>query len=329
MNLPRISVVTPSYNQGQYLEETLQSVLSQDYPNLEYIVIDGGSRDNTLDIIKRYEPQLSYWVSEKDRGQSEAINKGLRRATGEIVTWLCSDDLYLPNALRQAAEHFADEPATALVHGRTVLFGEGFKEQVKGADEHELEFRYLAGMPFAQPSSFFRRTVLEEQGYLDESLHYGMDYDLLARIALNYPIKRVEETFSRYRLHEESKSVAQNIEFTRDWAKTFSRVLRSFDFTADLIKSLTDLGLYIEGADAYNVTKEFSPADIRRAFLYFLEFQLFYFYENLDLRKAHELTAFIKRFDPDFYRARGLDKIHWRSRFNSPGAIRLLRRFTR
>jgi glycosyltransferase involved in cell wall biosynthesis len=328
MNLPRISVVTPSYNQGQYLEETINSVLSQGYPELEYIIIDGGSRDGTLDIIRRYEQKLSYWVSEKDSGQSEAINKGLRRATGEIVTWLCSDDLFVPHTLERVAAHFAGTNA-ALVHGRTVLFGDGMREQVKGADEHDLEFRYLSGMPFAQPSSFFRRRVLEEQGYLDESLHYGMDYDLLARIALNYPIRRVEETFSRYRLHEESKSVAQNIEFTRDWAKTFSRVLRSFDFTADLIKSLSDLGLYMEGTDCYRVTKEFGPADIRKAFLYFLEFQLFYFYENLDLRRAHDVTAFIKRFDQGFYRARSLDKIYWRSRLQSPGAIRLLRRFTR
>lgn len=328
MTPPRISVITPSYNQGQYLEETIESVLSQGYPHLEYIIIDGGSRDSTLDILKRYEPQLSYWVSEKDAGQSEAINKGLRRATGEIVTWLCSDDLFLPNTLSRVAEHFA-ETSAALVHGRTVLFGEHIKEQVKGADELDLEFRYLAGMPFAQPSSFFRRVVLEEQGYLDESLHYGMDYDLLARIALNYPVKKVEDTFSRYRLHEESKSVSQNIEFTRDWAKTFSRVLRSFDFTGDLIERLSELGLYVEGSDCYRVTKEFSPADIRRAFLYFLEFQLFYFYENLDLSRAHRLTAFIKRFEPDFYRARGLDKIYWRSRLKSPGAIRLLRRFTR
>jgi glycosyltransferase involved in cell wall biosynthesis len=328
MTRPRISVITPSYNQGQYLEETIRSVLSQGYAELEYIIIDGASTDATPDIIRRYEPQLSYWVSEKDSGQSEAINKGLRRATGEIITWLCSDDLFLPDTLGRVAEHFA-ETGAALVHGRTVLFGEGMREQVKGADEHDLEFRYLAGMPFAQPSSFFRRRVLEEQGYLDESLHYGMDYDLVARIALNYPIKRVEDIFSRYRLHEESKSVAQNIEFTRDWAKTFSRVLRSFEFTADLIKSLSDLGLYVEGTDCYRVTKEFSPPDIRKAFLYFLEFQLFYFYENLDLRRAHELTVFIKRFDASFYSARHLDKIYWRSRLKSPGAIRLLRRFTR
>lgn len=328
MSLPRISVVTPSYNQGQYLEETLKSVLSQGYAELEYIVIDGASRDSTLEVIKRYEGQLSYWESVPDRGQSHAINKGLRRATGEIVTWLGSDDLFTPEALKRVADHFETTDA-ALIHGRTVLFGEGFKEQVKGADEHDLEFRYLAGMPFPQPSSFFRRSVLLEQGYLDESLHYGMDYDLLARIALNYPIRKVEDTLSRYRLHAESKSVAQNIEFTHDWAKTFSRVLRSFDFTGGLIKSLRELGLYVEGEDAYNVSRSFRPEDIRKAFLYFLEFQLFYFYENLDLAKAHELTRFIKDSDPGFYRARRLDKIYWRSKTSSAKLMRLLRNFTR
>lgn len=328
MSPPRISVVTPSYNQGQYLEETIRSVLSQDYADLEYIVIDGGSRDGTLEVIKRYEQRLAYWTSEKDRGQSDAINKGLRRATGEIVTWLGSDDLFTPNALHRVAEHFQGTDA-ALIHGKSELFGNGFDGQVKGAEDDDLEIRYLAGMPFPQPSSFFRRSVLLEQGYLDESLHYGMDYDLLVRIALNYPIKKVPDVLSRYRLHQESKSIAQGIEFTRDWSKTFSRLLRSFDFTEGFIKSLSDLGLYIEGEDSFQVTKSFSAEELRKAFLYFLEFQLYYFYENLDQKKAHELTGFIKRFDPDFYRARGLGKIHWRSRINSRSVIRLLRNFTR
>jgi glycosyltransferase involved in cell wall biosynthesis len=328
MSLPRISVVTPSYNQGQYLEETVKSVVAQDYPELEYIIIDGGSLDGTLDVIKKYEQHLAYWTSEADGGQSDAINKGLRRATGEIVTWLGSDDLFLPDALHSVARHFGECDA-ALIHGRTVLFGEGFKEQVKGAEDDDLEFRYLAGMPFPQPSSFFLRSVLLEQGYLDETLHYGMDYDLLARVALNYSIRKVEDVFSKYRLHEESKSVAHGIRFTTDWAKTFSRVLRSFDFTAAFIKSLRELGLYVEGPEHFQVSKSFSREDVRRSFLYFLEFQLYYFYENLDPKRARELTAFIKRFDPAFYHARGLGKIHWRARVANPALIKLLRNFTR
>ncbi|MBA3767222.1 MAG: hypothetical protein H0W99_09585, partial [Acidobacteria bacterium] len=145
----------------------------------------------------------------------------------------------------------------------------------------------------------------------------------------NYPIKKVSDVFSRYRLHDESKSIAQSIEFTRDWARTFSRLLRSFDFTGEFIEILSELGLYIVGEDSYIVTKSFSREDIRKAFLYFLEFQLYYFYENLDPHKAHELTDFIKRFDPAFYRARGLGKIYWRSRISSRSVIKLLRNFTR
>lgn len=328
MSQPRISVVTPSYNQGRFLEETMKSVLEQDYENLEYIVIDGGSQDETVDVIRRYEHAVSYWVSEKDGGQSDAINKGLRRATGEIVTWLNSDDLFLPDALKRVSEHFRSSDA-ALIHGKTILFGEGLKEQIKGADEDDLAVRYLAGMPFPQPSSFFRRKVLLEQGYLDESLHYGMDYDLITRIALNYEIEKVDDLFSKYRLHAESKSVASNIEFTRDWAKTFSRVLRSFDFTGEMIQNLSDLGLYVDGAGCYNVTKNFSREAIRRAFLYFLEFQLYYFYENLDLKRAHQLTRFIRGADPDFYHRRNLGKIYWRSKSSSATLIRFLRNFTR
>ncbi|HEV2915752.1 MAG TPA: glycosyltransferase family 2 protein [Pyrinomonadaceae bacterium] len=329
MNYPRITVTTPSFNQGRYLEETIRSVLDQDYPNLEYIIIDGASTDDSLEIIKRYESHLSYWVSERDAGQSEAINKGLKRATGEIVTWLNSDDLYLPHALTRAASHF-EKCDAALIHGRTELFGNGFDGMLKGADDDDdLEIRYLSGMPFPQPSSFFRRRVLLEQGYLDETLHYGMDYDLVARIALNYPIRKVEDVFSKYRLHEESKSVAQNIEFTRDWARTFSRVLRSFDFTAELVEHMAALSLYVEGEDCYHVGKSFGREEIRKAFLYFLEFQLYYFYENLDLRRASELARFIKDADPAFYRARSLARIYRRSRPASAALIKLLRNFTR
>ncbi len=328
MNLPRITVVTPSFNQGHLIEETINSVLDQNYPNLEYIVIDGGSTDTTLEVIKKYEHKIDYWTSEPDGGQSEAINKGLRRATGDIVTWLNSDDLFLPDTLQAIPELFAAHNA-ALVHGKTILFGDGIKEQIKGAEETDLRVRYLSGMAFPQPSSFFKKSVLTEQGLLDESLHYGMDYDFVARIALNYEIVKVDNILSKYRLHESSKSVALSHRFARDWAKVFSRVLRSFEFTEELIESMRELKLYVAGDDRYRVTKNFSKADIDKAFLHFLKFQIGWHYESLDTQTVKRIAGFIKQRAPEFYNEHGLRDLHLRARFLGKPAISFLRAFSR
>jgi glycosyltransferase involved in cell wall biosynthesis len=321
----KFSVITPSFNQAQFLEETILSVLGQGYEPLEYIVVDGASADGSVDIIRRYEDRLTYWVSEKDRGQTEAINKGLARATGDVVTWLNSDDLFAPGALHAAARYFAERPDVALVHGKTLLFGEGFREQVKGAEPRDLRVRYLAGIPFPQPSSFFRRRVLEEQGYPAEAMHFGMDYDLFVRAALNYELLAVDDLFSKYRLHNESKSVAQSLGFARDWARVFSKVLRSFEFTGDLREAMRGLGLYDEGEDRYRVAKSFTKDELRRAFLYFLESHVSFDYNGLDTKTAGRLASFVKEFDPEFYRAGQLAKVRWRSRFLGGTVVKRLR----
>ncbi|MDT5271665.1 MAG: hypothetical protein QOH49_3851 [Acidobacteriota bacterium] len=326
--LPKISIITPSYNQGRFIEETIRSVLAQDYGNLEYIVIDGGSTDNTLEVIRRYEGQLTFWLSEGDRGQSEAINKGFRRATGDIVTWLNSDDVYLPHTLRRAVRYF-DDPEVALVHGKCILFGEGIKEEVRGAPERDLEVQYLARVPFPQPSSFFRRQVLLEQGYLDESLQLMMDYDLLVRVALNYKLRRVEETFSRYRLHGGCKTLSSPAGHARAAARVFSKLLRSFGSAETLLTHMRELGLYVKGDDRYHVTKCYGEETLRRAFLYFLESQAHYYYGGLDLEKTKLLTDFVRRYDADFYRSLNLGRLFWRSTLLNRSVIKSLRRFTR
>jgi glycosyltransferase involved in cell wall biosynthesis len=326
--LPKVTIVTPSYNQGRFIEETILSVLAQDYANLEYIVIDGGSNDNTLDVIKRYEGQLTFWLSESDRGQADAINKGFRRATGDIVTWLNSDDVYLPHTLRRAVQYF-DDPEVALVHGKCILFGEGIKEEVRGAGERDLEVLYLTRVPFPQPSSFFRRRVLLEQGYLDESFQLMMDYDLLVRIALNYKLKRVEDTFSRYRLHDGCKTLSSPVGHARAAARVFSKLLRSFGSTETLISHMRELGLYVEGDDRYRVTKDYGEGTLRQAFFYFLESQAHYYYGGLDLEKTRRLTGFVRRHDPDFYRSLNLGRLFRRSALLSKGVIKSFRRFTR
>lgn len=185
----KISIVTPSYNQGQYIEETILSILSQDYPNLEYIVIDGGSTDDTIDIIKKYEDRIDFWVSEPDGGQSDAINKGWRKSTGDIVAWLNADDTYCPGALETVAKVFENDPQAILAHGAAHTYdGSGqtilFTTQPLDMDPYEM-IASCSGVT-TQPSIFLGRKVLDEVGYLDPNLHYVMDWEYCIRIGLHF-----------------------------------------------------------------------------------------------------------------------------------------------
>ena len=223
MNFPKISVVIPSYNQGQFLEETISSVINQQYPNLELFVVDGGSNDNTVDVIKKYEQHITWWVSEKDKGQSHAINKGFAKATGEIITWLCSDDLYTPGTLHKVADYFSNQgDNVGLVYGGITTFKDGVDLRNNwGYKDKSLE-RYLAGMAFSQPAAFYRKKYIDKVGgKLNEELHYGMDFDLFCRLALVCDFVPVTDIFARYRLHYQSKSVSQANLFMADWNKTF------------------------------------------------------------------------------------------------------------
>ena len=326
--LPKISVVTPSFNQGDYLEETIVSVLSQNYPNLEYILIDGGSTDRSVDIIQQYKKHFTFWISEKDSGQSSALNKGLRRATGDIVTWLNSDDVYLPGTLSKIANHFTANPESGLVYGKTIVFGKGMKEEVRGVAEGNLAARYLASMPFPQPSSFFRRRVLLEQGYLDESLHYGMDFDLLVRIALNYRIDSSPEIYSRYRIHPESKS-HNAMGFVKDWNIVFSRVLRSVPGMSDKINQLKALNLYDDQNDTYKVGDNFDKGLIQQAYYYFLLTQAQMLYIGGESGISLRLFNIVKKDQPDIYRQSGLSGIHLRSFFLKPSLLKFIRSIKR
>ena len=205
---PLVSIITPSFNQGSFIEETIQSVFVQDYSNIEYIVMDGGSTDNTIEILKRYEGKL-HWVSEKDRGQTDAINKGFRMAKGDIFAWLNSDDVYLPGAVSKAVTYLKSYPDIGMVYGKTKFCN--IKSQVVGEYPTEpLNYKRLAVFNFiCQPSVFFRKEVLYAVGGLDLKLHYAMDYDLWIRIANRFGVNYLPEFLSMYRLHGESKTVAE------------------------------------------------------------------------------------------------------------------------
>lgn len=207
VRLPKISVITPSYNQGEFIEETIMSVLGQGYPNLEYIIIDGGSTDNTIDVLRKYANQFAYWVSDKDNGQASAINKGLAMATGDILCWLNSDDMYLPGTLKYISESLNTSRPEVLmgncIHikdGTGVVVG---SDVVSDHGRHNLLWcNYVL-----QPSSFWTRKVWEAAGPLDEGLHYALDWDWFVRAKIgNADFKAVEKQLSIYRIHAAHKS---------------------------------------------------------------------------------------------------------------------------
>ncbi len=195
-NYPKISVVTPSYNQGEFLEDTIKSILGQNYPNLEYIVCDGGSTDYSKEIIEKYSDKISWWCSEKDKGQTDAINKGMRRATGDIVGWINSDDVLLPGALFKIAEHYMTHPETDFLNGgvanldRSGHFLRFFQPVMSRF------FMERGCYSICQQGMFWKRKIFDKLGYLNQNFHAEMDVEWLIRVyeggfkvrSLNKPI---------------------------------------------------------------------------------------------------------------------------------------------
>lgn len=217
--LPLVSIVTPSYNQGRYLEETILSVLNQDYPEIEYIVIDGGSNDGSVDIIRKYSDRLAYWVSEPDKGQADALYKGFARASGGIQAYLNSDDVYLPGAVSAAAAALTGNPKLALVHADCIYIdsqGQEIGRRV-GLDGDFLSFFLQQLNPILQPSAFWRASAYQAAGGIDPSLHLVMDYDLWCRIGLRgLEIEHIPEPLSMFRIHGESKTRQNLLSFVQE-----------------------------------------------------------------------------------------------------------------
>jgi len=209
MSTPLVTIVTPSFNQGNFIRATIESVLSQDYPNLEYIIMDGGSKDETASVAKDYSSRLTF-ISEQDRGQSHAINKGFQMARGSILAWLNSDDLYLPGTVSKAVDAFNQAPAAGAIYGEGYLI-----------DRHgNTTSRFPCTEPFnlwklvhlsdyiLQQTVYFRKDVLDRVGYLDEDLHYIMDWDILVRIGMRYPLMYIPEYMGCLREYAEAKTFA-------------------------------------------------------------------------------------------------------------------------
>ncbi|MBP2667974.1 MAG: putative glycosyltransferase [Deltaproteobacteria bacterium] len=209
-SVPLVSVITPSYNQGRFIERTIRSVLNQGWPNLEYIVVDGASADGTPEIVRRYERYLSWWVSEPDRGQTDAIIKGLARATGDYVTWVCSDDVLFPGSLEKMVTTLEAHPEGGIVYGGVAFIDEEDRIlKVHSYPDMDLaKLLYERHSTVAQPSSLIRRRTLEAAGGLDRSLSYCMDYDLWIRLLRQAGCVNLGGTvLSGYRLHTRSKTV--------------------------------------------------------------------------------------------------------------------------
>ena len=264
---PLVSIVTPSYNQVRYLETALRSVLEQDYPRIESIVIDAGSTDGSLAVLDRYRERLAYCVSEPDAGQAAGINKGLRLATGEIVAWLNSDDVYLPGAIRQAVEALEREPALGMVYADGIMVD---SEQVL-LDRHRYRTLSLVDLlsfeVLLQPTVFMRRSVLEQVGYLNDAYQCTLDHELWVRVAAHFPLRHVSAFWALERTHPEAKTIARAADFVTearrllDWAKA----------TAPLSETYARQSKRIEaGFNVFAARRLIDAGEYRRAFRHIL-----------------------------------------------------------
>lgn len=207
-NSPLVSIVTPSFNQARYLEETIRSVLDQDYGPIEYIIVDGGSTDGSVEVIQRYAKRLGWWISEPDQGQTDAINKGFAHAQGEILAWLNSDDTYLPGAIHEAVTYLESHPQAGMVYGDANLIDESGRVlgqfPARQTDYQRLRRGYVH---IPQQAAFFRAALWREVGPLDPTFYFAMDYDLWVRLARIAPLHYYPRSWANFRLHQSGKSV--------------------------------------------------------------------------------------------------------------------------
>lgn len=302
MSLPKISIVTPSYNQGQYIEQTILSVLEQKYPNLEYIIIDGGSTDNTVDIIKKYEEHLAYWVSEPDEGQSHAINKGLAKCTGDVFNWLNSDDYYTPNALHTVGKYFQDNAGLLVLAGNENRFNtqNNTSRIVEGTlVEKTLEDTIYKGW-IGQPTTFFSMKAIEQLGEVNTNLHYLMDAEWWMKFLLLFgqtQVKKTEEVLVNFREHEEAKSTAQFDVFPKERLSIHINLAKYLNIPSEVIQQMrNDLGNFDSNYQGTNWQKN---QTIQLDYLVALYAQKYinYFYFERDYKSCQKYYKLCRKYN--------------------------------
>jgi len=282
--LTTVSIITPSYNQSRYLEQTIRSVLEQDYPRLEYFVMDGGSDDGSVEIIKKYADKLSGWVSEKDQGQADAINKGLKRAGGEIVAWLNSDDYYLPGAISHAVKSFQQHPEAGLVYGNVLsVDSQGKTFNLQTFQPYNLD-DLMAFHIISQPAVFMRRSILEQAGLLDLSYHLLLDHQLWLRIARLAPMIYISETLAAARYHPEAKNRARTADFGQDAFRIVAWMQSNPQFAADFTRSENRIRGGAQRLDAFYLLDGGNYAAALKAYAC-----AFLFWPPVALRESHRI----------------------------------------
>ena len=313
---PKISIITPSFNQGLYLEESIASIVNQSYNNFELIIIDGGSSDNSTKILEKYSKKISYWISESDKGQSHAINKGLKYANGEIVTWLNSDDYYEPKTLETVAKLFQENPEAEIIHGKAKLFGKNKKSKIIGLNNDIAIYEYLPYMRFPQPSSFLKRKLLSKDYPLNLDLHYSMDFELMVRSILKgCTIKRVDGLLSNYRLHETSKT-NEEVKFLNEWTQIVHKIFNSLSNGLEYSQKLEELGLIKNPRqDKFETCVNFKNDELESVFLQHLHFHYHYHYRNLNHSDCNKISDFLKSNYRNHYLNSKYGKFNLRRKF--------------
>ena len=264
--LPLVSIVTPSYNQARFLEATLRSVLDQDYPRIEYLVVDGASTDGSVEIIRRYADRLSWWISEKDAGQSEAINKGFRRAQGELIGWLNSDDIYLPGAVSAAVALFQSHPEAGLIYGDALAIdSDGKPFNVMRARQYTLT-DLMAFQIICQPAAFMRRSVLESVGYLNPAYHLLMDNLLWMCMAQKAPILYAPQTWAAARYHEQAKNRTRGAAYGREARLLLEDLKSRPEFSGLIQPEQKRIQAGVERFDAFYLTDAGQPWQALRSY---------------------------------------------------------------